>query len=201
MATEGEGQDSNGTGAAGDTGTGEGTPTQGQGTGATGKAAEGDKGTEGSGAQGAPEKYEPFVGDDGAPLEGPLVDAWTGKAKDLGLSQEDAQSVVALYREVEGDIRTKVKAQWLEQSKADPEIGGPKWEEAAADAKLAVDKINKDLWPLLVESGLDHHPEVVRTFVRAAAHYKEGSAAEGKPKPPEGKTPAQKMFPNSQMNP
>lgn len=166
------------TAATGSTGATGATATAGA-TGATGAAASGA-----TGATGAPEKYE-FKAPDGVTLDTDLVAGLEGIAKDLKLSQADAQRIadlgVKLSQKHAATADAEAKAQlteWETQAKADKEFGGTKFAENLGIAKTAMTNFGS---PALVEflndSGLGSHPEVIRMFLKVGKAISEDSLA------------------------
>jgi len=109
-----------------------------------------------------------------------------------GLSKDEAKDLLdTQYRAVkEFDVRTKssvesAKQQWREMSKADPEIGGDKFNRTAELSKRVVDKFGNDAFKkLLNDSGFGNYPEVLRFFSKVGAAFSEdqlraGSASSG----------------------
>lgn len=149
------------------------TPTDGQ-PGAekpnTDANAQGDKPT----APVIPEKYE-FKLPEGVKLEGAPLEELSGLAKELGLTQEQAQKVADLGAKQAQAMASQFSDQhkatvdeWATQTKSDKEIGGDALESNLGVAKKALDEFGSpELKKLLNESGLGNHPEVVRFFVKA----------------------------------
>lgn len=151
-------------------GEGEQTPKPGEGEGGKGKEGEkggkgeGDgKGGKGSEAQGAPEKYELTIPDDGI-LDERDRTAIEAYARAQGLSNEDAQ---ALLEEHAGQLRTQSET-WLNETKTDKTYGGDKLPETQKLARAAIDRIRPEGHPrrdqfraLLNKGGIMNHLEVV----------------------------------------
>ncbi|MEQ0776177.1 protease [Paraburkholderia tropica] len=112
---------------------------------------------------------------EGVKLEGPVFDELKTTAKELGLSNEQAQKVVDLGVKQAQSIQTQLVdaqkaqiAQWAETTQTDKELGGDALGENLAVAKKALDTFGTpELKKLLNESGLGNHPEIVRLFVKA----------------------------------
>lgn len=120
-----------------------------------------------------PETYE-FVAPEGVTLDASLVAEFTPIAKELGLTQEQAQKVVDLHTKAIAATETKIReawesqqAGWLEAAKADPEIGGAKLTDTVAVAKKAMDRFaTPQLREVLEQTGLGNHPELVRLMAK-----------------------------------
>jgi len=118
-----------------------------------------------------PESYE-FTAPEGVELHEGAKEAYAEIAKDLKLTQEQAQ---AAFEKLAAKGHANQKAQldaitkgWAEQSTADPEFGGEKLQENLVVAKKALDTFGTpELRALFNESGLGNHPEVIRFMVRA----------------------------------
>lgn len=143
---------------------------------------------------GAPENYTEFTFPEGVQPDTALVEAFTPVAKELGLSQENAQKLVDMYAQ-----RQIADAQAFMQSFQDTREGWrnemkqwPNSAEVRADAlrvlksNLATPEFrqlvtgNKDSW-------LGDHPAVVRFLANIAPLIKEDSMLDGKtsPHPPD----------------
>jgi len=155
-------------------------------------------------APGAPEKYEAFTVPEGVTLEADVVEAFTDVAKTLGLPQDKAQVVIdkmAPALKARGEAAfAQTKADLLAASNADAEIGGEKFGESVAIAKLAIDAyFAPDFAKFLNETGLGNHPEMIRGLRKAGMSLR-----------PDGWTPgtkstdvpkdARSFYPNSKMS-
>jgi hypothetical protein len=122
-------------------------------------------------------------------------------AKEKNLSAEEAQKLVDLgvkMREKEASAYQDVQKQWVEQIKADQEIGGAQLEENIAVAKKALDAFGTpELKGLLNSTGFGNNPEVVRAFYKIGKAISEDKLIVGEGKPRGGpKDPAKTLFPN-----
>jgi hypothetical protein len=152
-------------------------------------------------ADGVPEKYE-FTAPEGTTLQPEAIAAYSGIAKELGLSQAKAQQLI------NGVLPSMAKAQqaqidalnkgWMEAAKADKEYGGEAFEANLAVAKSAMEKVGTpELRDYLNQSGLGNHPEMVRLFVRLGKQVLPdqnlvGGAGGGKPS--SGSDAAQQIY-------
>lgn len=193
-------------GSATDTGTGEGASTDtgatDDGT-ALGSAASGEGAGDGKGADEkdpaatasgdsatVPETYELKLastneaGEEVAvDLDPVLVEAATPLLKEAGLSNEAANKLLPLVPKVQeqlikqqNDGFAKIRSDWLAEAKADPEMGGAKFDETVALAAKALDHFGarsekndkgeetNGFRKLLNESGLGNHPDMIRMF-------------------------------------
>lgn len=118
----------------------------------------------------APESYT-FVMPEGVELDEKSAGEFSAVAKELDLTQEQAQRVVDLYaKNVQGQLEAhKATVEgWVTAVKADKEIGGDKVTETVATARKAVEAFGSpELKALLDTTGLGNHPEFVRMMFRA----------------------------------
>tara|TARA_R110000803_G_scaffold154638_7_gene219444 strand:+ start:464 stop:1132 length:669 start_codon:yes stop_codon:yes gene_type:complete len=122
---------------------------------------------------GAPEKYEfNEVADAPQELDAEVLEAYSEVAKDLNLSQENAQKVLDKVAPViqarQAKVLEEARNQWAETSASDQEFGGENLNANLETAKRAMDNFGtKEFSALLHESGLGNHPEVIRFMFRA----------------------------------
>lgn len=174
------------------------------------KPAGGEKPKEGDKPAGAPEAYE-FKAPEGAELNPETVSEFSALAKELNLPQAEAQKVLDFGMKVQQDTIAQVQARmtesveaqgeaWGNESKADKEFGGDKFDENLAVAQKALDQFGSpELKTMLVQSKLGNHPEVLRAFVRIGQAISQDGFVPGRAGGG-GKT-AQSMYANSNMNP
>jgi hypothetical protein len=120
-----------------------------------------------------PEKYDLKL-PDGSMLDAAHLATIGSYAKELGLTQEQAQkfverdaALVGSFREREASRWNDMVKTWGEQSKADPEIGGEKFTVNSQAAVKALDKFGTPaLRKMLNDTGAGNHPELVRVFAR-----------------------------------
>jgi len=168
---------------------------------------EGDEGkeTEGKETKGAPEQYEDFSAPEGVELDVELTGELKTLAKELNLSQADAQRVADLGAKLaekfagqQTEALAQARTEWTEQSRADKEFGGDKIDANLAVAKKALDTFGSpELKQLLNESGLGSHPEIIRAFYRAGKAISEDSLVTGETrKGATPKTPEAVLYPD-----
>lgn len=138
-----------------------------------------------------PEEYGDFTVADGVVLDPEMLAEFRPMAKELGLSQEKAQKLVDLaakiqQRTVDGIFAAheERKAAWLNEAKADPEIGedvkkwDPKDPETSANS-VALRAFNTlaqgapGLKAMVDELGIGNHPEFIRVFYRIGKNMRE----------------------------
>jgi hypothetical protein len=152
----------------------------------------------------APETYEEFSVPEDMDLDEAAVAEFAPVAKELDLTQEQAQKLVDIYAERKldearsmHDSFEKVQADWQTEAKADKEYGGADFTANIKKANAFLTEYGSaDLNTALAETGMGNHPELIRLFVKAGAamgddtlHF--GKAAEAAPK-----DAASILFPN-----
>ena len=133
-----------------------------------------------------PEKYE-FKAPEGTALDPAAVEAFTPIAKELGLTNDQAQKLVDLQlaqsTQAQQAYTAGIKAMldgWTEQSRTDKEFGGAKFQENVGVASAALDKFGTNaLRKALDDSGMGNHPEVVRFLWKVGQTMKEDGMASG----------------------
>lgn len=152
------------------------TESKDEGTEGDGDAAAGPKtGEADPAAPVVPEEYADFTMPEGVVLDAELGGEFKTIAKDLGLTQDQAQKVAELGAKLTqkhathtADVLTQARAEWTRGALADGEYGGDKFNENMAFARTAMKQFGTpELSRLLDESGLGNHPEVIRLFYRA----------------------------------
>ena len=149
----------------------------------------------------APEKYE-FKAPEGMTLDPQAIAEFEPIARDLNLSNEQAQKLVELHTKRMQDsaqLQTQVAAKqieaWIGEIKADKEIGGTNFDSSVRHAQAAAKKFGSpEFLAALDATGMGSHPELVRGFARIGKAMAEDTfVAPGK----ESTTidPAKKMFP------
>ena len=153
--------------------------------------------------KGAPEAYEDFTAPEGVQLDTTTVEDLKGLAKELNLDQGTAQKVADLLGKqaqakdtaLASEI-SRVSNEWVEQVKADPEIGGDKLNENLATARQAMEATTTpQLRALLQRTGLGNNPEVIRHFLKIAPAFAEDKHVPGGKAPAgSGKSAAQVLY-------
>nr|DAF10816.1 MAG TPA: stabilization protein [Caudoviricetes sp.] len=145
--------------------------------------AEKDKKTEG-----APEKYE-FKPAEGQELDSAALEQFEPIARELNLSNEQAQKMVDLYgtkilpmvQQQQAEAWQKTTEQWAADVKADKEIGGANLTSNISVAQRALDTFGSpELKEYLTASGLGNHPELVKAFVKVGKAMSEDGMVTGK---------------------
>jgi hypothetical protein len=155
-------------------------------------------------AIGAPEAYEAFTVPENYDQSSDMVGEFKGLAKELNLTQEQAQKLIELdVKRTQSSTEALQKAsnEWAEAAKADAEFGGDKLDESLVSAKKALDAFGSpELKTLLNDSGLGNHPDVIRFMVRAGKAISEDGFVSGA-RGANSSGGAQRLYSNSNMNP
>jgi len=164
-----------------------------------GKPADGEKpkdgepeGKEGKGdkeekPEGAPEKYE-FSAAEGADLDTEALKDFEPVARELNLTNEQAQKLVDAYPKILAGVQQRqteawqaTTEQWAADVKADKEIGGDKLTANLSVAQRALDQFGTPaLKEYLNTTGLGNHPDLVKTFVKIGKALSEDGMVTGK---------------------
>jgi hypothetical protein len=161
----------------------------------------------------APAEYAEFTLPEGATLDEQSATEFKGLAKELDLTQEQAQKLLDFGG---GKIRAQVEApyklwaetqtKWQAEVKADPEIGGTKYESsiAAASQVFVPGESNpfvKDakeataLKEALNMTGAGNNPAIVKMFVKMGNLLKEPGSLTGNPVKDTGAKLLENMYP------
>jgi hypothetical protein len=153
----------------------------------------------------APEAYAEFTLPEGVKLEGEIGDAFKTLAKDLDLTQEQAQKAADFYasRMKAGEQSQQAQLEqastaWLAETQADKELGGDKLAANVAIAQKALQTFGtQQLRDLLQQTGMGNHPEVIRMFYRAGKTISEDTfVANSKTSSTDQRTAAERLYPN-----
>lgn len=174
-------------------------------------------------ATGAPETYKDFTAPEGYTLDKAAVDAFTPIAKELGLSQEAAQKLVAFHAnqmvaaaKAPAAAYEATRTDWQAKVRADPDLA-----KAVNGDKVGLDAVKLDIGraltaigdPVLASefkaamdlTGAGDHPAFVKTLWKLAQFATEGKHVTGTNPSPHGQqapgtsakpTPAAAMYPN-----
>ena len=124
--------------------------------------------------EGAPEKYE-FKPPEGQELDAAALEQFEPIARELNLTNEQAQKMVDLYgtkimpmvQQQQVEAWQKTTEQWAADVKADKEIGGDKLTGNLSAAQRALAQFGTpELKEYLEGTGLGNHPELVKAFVK-----------------------------------
>ncbi len=126
------------------------------------------------GKVGAPEAYADFTIPEGITVNDSAISSFKEVAKNLNLTQEQAQGLVDLQTKIMQEASTKqeetfntLQDEWVDTAKADKEIGGEHFNENVAVANKALKAFGTpELNDVLDFTGAGNHPEVIRFFYR-----------------------------------
>ena len=159
---------------------------------------EGGQNTQTPGQQGAePAKnldaatqYEKFTVPEGFDYDDGKVSEFTALARELNLSQEQAQKLVDLHvRHWLGfEEQTKAQAEeWRKQTMNDPEFGGQKFMQSLQDAHRFVNAFGGEKLRIALDAtGAGNHPELFKAFALAGRLLSEDRLVKGAGAAPTG---------------
>lgn len=154
-----------------------------------------------------PETYE-FKFAEGLEVDASTLGELSDVAKELGLTQEQAQKIADLgakqserWVEAQQKVLADAETQWIESVRTDKEIGGDKLDENVAVAVKALDKFGTpELKAFLKESRLGNHPEMIRLAYRVGKAIADDSVVPGGRSTNLNTSDAQLFYPNSNHN-
>jgi hypothetical protein len=153
-------------------------------------------------AAGAPEVYADFTYPEGIEKDANLETKFREWAKGKNLSQEDAQAALNLGMENIKAITTAqekafetVTTGWLNDAKADKEIGGADFDKNVAVGKAAIDKFGNDAFnTMLDDTGVGNHPAMIRFLKQVGEQLTEGTLHQANQAPTSEKSLAERIF-------
>ncbi|EEW1799914.1 peptidase [Escherichia coli] len=136
--------------------------------------------------EGAPEKYE-FKAGEGVELDTEALKDFEPVARDLNLTNEQAQKLVDAYPKILAGVQQRQAEAWQAQTeqwaadvKADKEIGGDKLTANLSVAQRALDQFGTpELKEYLEGTGLGNHPELVKAFIKIGKAMSEDGMVDG----------------------
>lgn len=136
--------------------------------------------------EGAPEKYE-FTAGEGVELDSEALKDFEPVARDLNLTNEQAQKLVDAYPKILAGVQQRQAEAWQKQTegwaetvKADKEIGGDKLTANLSAAQRALDQFGTpELKEYLEGTGLGNHPELVKAFIKIGKAMSEDGMVDG----------------------
>lgn len=122
---------------------------------------------------------------DGVELDQALLDEVAPQFKELGLTTKQAQALTDKFiaaqskrAEAQADTWAQTITGWVDTAKADPEIGGAKWDSTVKTASGVVGKFGSpELKEYLNASGAGNHPEMIRFMAKVGAVISEDNPA------------------------
>jgi hypothetical protein len=175
-----------------------------------------EKGEEEKPAPRAPEEYAEFSLPEGAQIEKESLTEFKTFAKEQDLTQEQAQKVLEFgAQRIKAQLEAPYKAwsemqnQWQAEVKADPEIGGTKYDKSIADAALVFQPGESNpfvknaeeaqaLKTALTMTGAGNNPAIVRMFVKMGRMLAEPGGLTGRPVKDSQDNLLAKMYPTMQ---
>jgi hypothetical protein len=165
---------------------------------------DGNTDTSAAEVQNAAIEYVDFSVPEGITLNPELLGEFKGIAQGLGLKQEQAQQLTDLGVKLTNGLLAQQaqalatqKTTWLNETKADAEIGGDKFAASMDSAARAVKQfVPDDLKALFDQTGIGNHPALVKAFVKIGAMLKEDGVVTGGANSA-GDRSAKAMYPNS----
>jgi hypothetical protein len=150
-----------------------------------------------------PEKYE-FKLPAGVTMDAALVEKATPLLRELGLSNEAANKLVALQLQHQdaqaAEYTARTSKAWLEEIQADKDFGGEKLEATHRASNAFLNQFDTDhsVAKLLQEFGIGNHPGLIRMMARAAAHFAQDTfhGSTGVPSVSEEEAQHRKMYPS-----
>lgn len=156
------------------------------------KPADGDKPADKSDdkeqkPEGAPEKYE-FTAGEGQELDTAALEQFEPIARELNLTNEQAQKMVDLYgtkimpmvQKQQAEAWQAQTEQWAADVKADKEIGGDKLTANLSAAQRALEQFgDPELKEYLDSTGLGNHPALVKAFIKVGKAMSEDKVVTG----------------------
>jgi hypothetical protein len=161
----------------------------------------------------APEEYAEFTLPEGTTLDEAGLSEFKSFAKEQDLTQEQAQKVIEFggakikaMTEAPYKLWAETQTKWQAEVKADPEIGGTKYEESVKTAALVFqpgeanpfvksDAEAKALKDALNMTGAGNNPVMVKLFVKMGAMLKEPGSLSGGPLKDSADSLLAKMYP------
>ncbi|HAS1739594.1 peptidase [Enterobacter hormaechei] len=137
--------------------------------------------------EGAPEKYE-FKPAEGQELDAAALEQFEPIARELNLTNEQAQKMVDLYgtkimpmvQKQQAEAWQKQTEGWAETVKADKEIGGDKLTANLSAAQRALEQFgDPELKEYLDSTGLGNHPALVKAFIKVGKAMSEDKVVTG----------------------
>ena len=154
-------------------------------------------------SDGAPESYADFTLPEGMEVDSKMLEAFQPIAKELNLSQDQAQKLVDIQTtqmqkigEAQTEAFETVVSDWKEAAKNDSEVGGANFQAHIATAMKALKEFGTpELFEALDVTGVGNHPEFLRVFYRIGKLIEDDSVHFGKAKQAP-KTAAEILYPS-----
>lgn len=140
---------------------------------------------------------------EGMELDAGMAQAMAPVFKDMGLTQAQANKMVAAYAEA---VRAHTQAQadeignimksWVTKAKDDAEIGKAAWTESVRQANAVLQKFGTPelVQEVMIGQGVGNHPEVIRIFARIGKALSDDVLTTGKQTDTSGDVPAESRW-------
>lgn len=152
--------------------------------------------------KGAPEQYDDFVTPEGVELVPEIVEEAKTIFKDMGLSQDQAQTLVDFNssqfvkaREEAQEAWDNTLNDWEKSSKDDKEFGGADFDKNLSGIRKAVKHFGNDEFrEILDHTGVGSHPEMLRFLHKVSAIIKDDDILHGERPAGPPRTQAERIF-------
>ena len=135
-------------------------------------------------------QYEKFTIPEGFDYDDGKVSEFTTLARELNLSQEQAQKLVDLHVRHWLGFEEQAKAQsedWRKQAMNDPEFGGQKFVQSLRDAQRFISAFGGEKLRIALDTtGAGNHPEIFKAFALAGRLLGEDRLVKGAGAAPAG---------------
>lgn len=167
------------------------------------KAGDADKGKDGEAQKpDVPESYD-LKAPEGMSIDVEALKQFTPIAKELGLSNDQAQKLADFYAQRQASFFEEQRAGyaktvegWIQEVKSDKEIGGVHLEATQVSCRKALQSYDPDgeFRKLMDDSGFGNHPAVLRFVNRVGKSVKEDQGIKGKPATPKERDISQILY-------
>lgn len=149
-------------------------------------------------------EYKDFTLPEGLEADKESLDAFKNAAKELKLTQEQAQKFVDMQTSLtqkaakaQTEAWQNMRKEWADAAKGDKEVGGEAFKGNIAVAKRALDKYaTKEFREAIEATGMGDHPELIRFLYRVGKTLKEDQIITKGNEPAGGVSHAKTLFPN-----
>jgi hypothetical protein len=153
-----------------------------------------------------PDKFEPFTTPSDFSVNSDVLNKFEPLARDMGLTQAEAQRFVDLHsqtvldsvREQSAAVQQMLSG-WKSEAQADAEYGGDNFGQNVQIAAQAIGRFGTPAFrEALDETGLGNHPEMIRFAWRVGQSISEDAYVGGQPAPARPLTAAEIFYPTKQ---
>lgn len=150
-----------------------------------------------------PEEYTDFTFPEDVEFDEETLNEFKPLAKELKLTQEEAQRLVDLQTQVVTRLTDKIEKEynntvkeWADNAKADKEIGGVSFDNNMAIARKPLDVHgNNELRDVIRSTGIGNHPEFLRFLFKLGTEMSEATVETGS-RPRTSEDIARRLFPS-----